>query len=203
MRAHDRTPDRPLDPPPARRHRGRVRARALGRVRRIHHAGGCDPRPVGEPGHRLHRVAGPWPARGGGPGQLSALHPPPGDSRRAGGAVVERFRLLDDPRDLRRRRRLPRRPAGACSSGWRRPGNILPAAWYPSPPPDAVATGQIFWYTVEGGGLDLGRLRAFQDWYVGPQLSAVPGVAEVASVGGYPDRVPGERRPAASCAREA
>jgi Cu(I)/Ag(I) efflux system membrane protein CusA/SilA len=52
--------------------------------------------------------------------------------------------------------------------------------------PDAPATGQIYWYTLEGGGLDLGRLRAIQDWYVGPQLSSVPGVAEVAGVGGYP-----------------
>lgn len=50
--------------------------------------------------------------------------------------------------------------------------------------PDAAATGQIFWYTIEGQGLDLGRLRAIQDWYVKPQLAAVPGVAEVASVGG-------------------
>src|SRR5947209_7550717 len=52
--------------------------------------------------------------------------------------------------------------------------------------PDAPATGQIFWYTVEGGGLDLGRLRAIQDWYVRPQLGSVPGVAEVSSVGGFP-----------------
>src|SRR5262249_52345013 len=33
---------------------------------------------------------------------------------------------------------------------------------------------------------DLGRLRALQDWYVRPQLESVPGVAEVASVGGFP-----------------
>ena len=52
--------------------------------------------------------------------------------------------------------------------------------------PDAPATGQIFWYTVEGGGLDLGRLRSIQDWYVRPQIASVPGVAEVASVGGFP-----------------
>src|SRR5262249_13289659 len=52
--------------------------------------------------------------------------------------------------------------------------------------PDAAATGQIFWYTVEGAGHDPGRLRAIQDWYVRPQLAAVPGVAEVASVGGLP-----------------
>ncbi|HEV7226529.1 MAG TPA: efflux RND transporter permease subunit, partial [Pirellulales bacterium] len=51
--------------------------------------------------------------------------------------------------------------------------------------PDGVATGQIFWYVVEGAGYDLGRLRAIQDWYVRNQLSGVQGVAEVASVGGH------------------
>ncbi len=50
--------------------------------------------------------------------------------------------------------------------------------------PDAAATGQIFWYTIEGERFDLGRLRALQDFFVGPQLATVPGVAEVASVGG-------------------
>ena len=52
--------------------------------------------------------------------------------------------------------------------------------------PDTTALGQIFWYTVEGEGHDLGRLRAIQDWYVRYQLYSVPGVAEVASVGGFP-----------------
>ena len=56
----------------------------------------------------------------------------------------------------------------------------------PRSAPDAAATGQIFWYALEGGGLDLGRLRAIQDWYVRPQLGSVRGVAEVASVGGFP-----------------
>ncbi len=64
-------------------------------------------------------------------------------------------------------------------------GNNLPAGVTPVLGPDAAATGQIFWYTVEGRGLDLGRLRDIQDWYVRPQLAAVPGVAEVASVGGF------------------
>jgi Cu(I)/Ag(I) efflux system membrane protein CusA/SilA len=65
-------------------------------------------------------------------------------------------------------------------------GANLPAGVVPRLGPDAAATGQIFWYTVEGAGYDLGRLRAVQDWYVRPQLAAVAGVAEVASVGGYP-----------------
>ncbi len=61
-----------------------------------------------------------------------------------------------------------------------------PAGATPRLAPDAAATGQIFWYTVEGRGYDPGRLRAVQDWFVRPQLAAVPGVAEVASVGGLP-----------------
>jgi Cu(I)/Ag(I) efflux system membrane protein CusA/SilA len=32
----------------------------------------------------------------------------------------------------------------------------------------------------------LGRLRAIQDWYVRYQLNSVPGVAQVASAGGFP-----------------
>ena len=74
------------------------------------------------------------------------------------------------------RQRVAERSSGLAVS----PGRRDP------PGPDAAATGQIFWYTVEGPGQDLGRLRMLQDWYVRPQLSAVPGVAEVAGVGGYP-----------------
>lgn len=51
--------------------------------------------------------------------------------------------------------------------------------------PDATALGQIFWYTVEGEGYDLGELRSIQDWYIKYQLNSVPGVSEVASVGGF------------------
>ncbi len=63
---------------------------------------------------------------------------------------------------------------------------FLPPRVTPYLAPDATALGQIFWYTVEGKGYDLGRLRAVQDWYVRYQLNSVPGVAQVASVGGYP-----------------
>jgi Cu(I)/Ag(I) efflux system membrane protein CusA/SilA len=66
-----------------------------------------------------------------------------------------------------------------------RASDVLPTGVVPGLAPDAAATGQIFWYTVEGAGYDLARLRAVQDWYVRPQLSSVAGVAEVASVGGF------------------
>ncbi|MGO9113199.1 MAG: efflux RND transporter permease subunit, partial [Thermoguttaceae bacterium] len=63
---------------------------------------------------------------------------------------------------------------------------FLPPGVAPYLAPDATALGQIFWYTVEGEGQDLGRLRAIQDWYVRYQLNSVPGVAQVASAGGMP-----------------
>jgi len=62
---------------------------------------------------------------------------------------------------------------------------FLPPGVVPYLAPDATALGQIFWYTVEGP-LDPGRLRAVQDWYVRYQLNSVPGVAQVATVGGSP-----------------
>ena len=60
----------------------------------------------------------------------------------------------------------------------------LPAGTTPTLGPDATGVGHVFWYTVEGGGLSLRDLRSIQDWYVRYQLNAVPGVAEVATVGG-------------------
>src|SRR5512135_2098467 len=63
---------------------------------------------------------------------------------------------------------------------------FLPTGVTPYLAPDATAVGQIFWYTVEGEGKDLGELRSIQDWYVRYQLNSIPGVAEVASVGGAP-----------------
>lgn len=61
----------------------------------------------------------------------------------------------------------------------------LPAGVIPSIGPDGSGVGHIFWYTVEGKNYDLGALRSVQDWYIRYKLSAVEGVAEVASVGGF------------------
>jgi Cu(I)/Ag(I) efflux system membrane protein CusA/SilA len=60
----------------------------------------------------------------------------------------------------------------------------LPSGVVPTLGPDATGVGHVFWYTVEGGGKSLRELRTIQDWFVRYQLNAVPGVAEVASVGG-------------------
>lgn len=61
----------------------------------------------------------------------------------------------------------------------------LPPGVVPVLGPDATALGQVYWYTLEADGADLGQLRSLQDWYVRYQLQAVEGVSEVASVGGY------------------
>src|SRR3989337_3137515 len=61
----------------------------------------------------------------------------------------------------------------------------LPPAVVPVLGPDATALGQVYWYTLESDGIDLGQLRSLQDWYVRYQLQAVEGVSEVASVGGF------------------
>jgi Cu(I)/Ag(I) efflux system membrane protein CusA/SilA len=60
----------------------------------------------------------------------------------------------------------------------------LPPGVVPTLGPDATGVGHVFWYTVEGKGYSLRDLRSLQDWYIRYQLNSVPGVAEVASVGG-------------------
>src|SRR5215813_8329458 len=60
----------------------------------------------------------------------------------------------------------------------------LPPGTVPTLGPDATGVGHVFWYTVEGKGHSLRDLRSLQDWFIRYQLNAVPGVAEVASVGG-------------------
>ncbi|MDQ5835426.1 MAG: CusA/CzcA family heavy metal efflux RND transporter [Acidobacteriota bacterium] len=61
----------------------------------------------------------------------------------------------------------------------------LPSGVTPTLGPDATGVGQVFWYTVESDRISLRDLRTLQDWFVRYQLNSVPGVAEVASVGGY------------------
>jgi Cu(I)/Ag(I) efflux system membrane protein CusA/SilA len=61
----------------------------------------------------------------------------------------------------------------------------LPAGVAPVLGPDATGVGHVFWYTVESPTHSLRDLRTLQDWFIRYQLNAVPGVAEVASVGGH------------------
>ncbi len=62
----------------------------------------------------------------------------------------------------------------------------LPAQAKPALGPDATGVGWIYQYALvdRSGRLDLGELRALQDWFLKYELKALPNVAEVASVGG-------------------
>ncbi|MDZ3822050.1 MAG: CusA/CzcA family heavy metal efflux RND transporter [Pseudoxanthomonas sp.] len=62
----------------------------------------------------------------------------------------------------------------------------LPAGVNPSLGPDATGLGWIYQYALvdRSGRHDIGQLRALQDWFLRYELSSVPDVAEVATVGG-------------------
>jgi len=63
----------------------------------------------------------------------------------------------------------------------------LPAGVNPTLGPDATGVGWVFEYALvdKTGKHDLQQLRSIQDWNVRYALESVPGVAEVASVGGF------------------
>lgn len=62
----------------------------------------------------------------------------------------------------------------------------LPAGATASLGPDATGVGWIYEYALvdKTGRHDLSQLRSIQDWFLRYELKAVPGVAEVASIGG-------------------
>jgi copper/silver efflux system protein len=64
-------------------------------------------------------------------------------------------------------------------------GNQLPKGVAPTLGPDATGVGWAFMYSLNSTNRDLAELRSMQDWYLKYQLTAVPGVSEVASVGGF------------------
>jgi len=63
----------------------------------------------------------------------------------------------------------------------------LPEAVNPSLGPDATGVGWIYEYALvdRTGNTDLSQLRSLQDWYLCYPLQTVPGVSEVASIGGH------------------
>ena len=66
-------------------------------------------------------------------------------------------------------------------------GDTLPDDVTPALGPDASGVGWVYAYALvdETGNTDLQELRALQDWNLKYVLESVPGVAEVASVGGF------------------
>jgi len=61
----------------------------------------------------------------------------------------------------------------------------LPESVTPSLGPDATGVGWVYQYALESDRHDLQQLRSIQDWFLRYELSAVEGVSEVASIGGF------------------
>ncbi len=61
----------------------------------------------------------------------------------------------------------------------------LPSGVSPSLGPDATGVGWVYQYALLAKDKTLAELRTIQDWYVRYQLTKAPGVAEVASLGGF------------------
>ncbi len=63
----------------------------------------------------------------------------------------------------------------------------LPQGITPSLGPDATGVGWVYQYVLKdtSGKYDLQQMRSIQDWYLRYELTSVPGVSEVASIGGY------------------
>jgi Cu(I)/Ag(I) efflux system membrane protein CusA/SilA len=61
----------------------------------------------------------------------------------------------------------------------------LPPGITPQLGPDATGVGWVYQYVVLAKNRTLAELRTLQDWYLRYQLTKAPGVAEVASIGGY------------------
>jgi len=63
--------------------------------------------------------------------------------------------------------------------------NRLPPGITPTLGPDATGVGWVYEYVLKSDRHNLAELRSIQDWYLRYELTSVPGVAEVASIGGY------------------
>jgi Cu(I)/Ag(I) efflux system membrane protein CusA/SilA len=61
----------------------------------------------------------------------------------------------------------------------------LPSGVIPTLGPDATGVGWIYEYALVSDHHSLQELRSIQDWFLKYELASVPGVSEVASVGGY------------------
>ena len=63
--------------------------------------------------------------------------------------------------------------------------NRLPGGVTPTLGPDATGVGWVYEYILTSDRHDLAQLRSLQDWFLRYELASVPGVAEVAAIGGY------------------
>jgi len=63
--------------------------------------------------------------------------------------------------------------------------NSLPKGVSPQLGPDATGLGWVYQYVLKSKTKNLQELRSIQDWFLRYELTSIPGVSEVASIGGY------------------
>ena len=143
------------------------------------------PRPERHPGHRLLAL-GPQPGHHGGPGHLPDRERHAGRAESEGRARLLRFRLLVRLHHLRGRHRHllgalahARIPVARFCRGCRK---TCRPNWGRMPPASAGCFSTRWWMP---GQHNLAELRSAQDWYLRYHLQSVPGVAEVAPLGGF------------------
>ena len=158
---------------------------------------GRHPRPERHAGDHLHRVAGRSPDLV----EDQITYPISSTLLAAPKVQVVRGFLL--PRQFLHLRHLRRRDGHLLGA---EPGPRIPAGGArtrsrpsvnPVLGPDATSLGWGFSYALvdETGKHDLAQLRSLQDWNLKLALESVPGVSQVASVGGFVQAVPDHRRP--------
>ena len=86
--------------------------------------------------------------------------------------------LFDDGTDLYWARARVLETLGQVSA-------LLPEGASPTLGPDATGVGWAYIYALKSDRHDLSELRSLQDWFLRFELAGIPGVAEVAAVGGY------------------
>ncbi len=155
-----------------------------------------DSGPVRRPGHRLHRVDGAQPDLV--EDQLtypisSSLVAVPGVSSVRGQSMFGMsfvYVIFEDGTDIYWARSRVLEYLNQVRSR-------LPEGVAPTLGPDATGVGWVFEYALVDptGKHDLQELRSLQDWNLRYALQGVPGVAEVATVGGYTKQYQVDARP--------
>ena len=130
---------------------------------------------------------GQAPQIGGGSGHLPPDHRHAGRTQGQGGAGLLHVRGIPGLHHLRRRHRYLLGPHPGPGVPQFRAAASSPKEVSPALGPDATGVGWVYEYMVQDptGRHDLAQLRSIQDWYLRYQLQTVPGVSEVASVGGF------------------
>ena len=159
-------------------------------LRRLHaaaHPGRRDPRSLRHAGHRLLAL-GPQPRHHRGPGHLPDRHRAARRAEREGDPRLLRLRLLATSTSSSRTAPTSTGRAAACSSTSPRSSRCCPQGVKTELGPDATGVGWVFQYALvdDSGTHSPGRAaHASRTGTCATGCSRVPGVAEVASFGGF------------------